>query len=210
MPLVDYLRSLAAAAITFREAERIQHPVRRLLHELARVRLKKYRKAVSSTRGSSRYSALSSPEPNSLRANLHYIGGEGNGPPEDCGGIRVSTNGSKRFQTSPTKAMLKPKNGRMNMTRMRLSFRFYATACRIGLYAHKVMLAATLVGPLPYAVPLTPIPSGGPLRSCWLFEAPREPLKYRGAHPGGSCNCSRLFVAPRERRPDALSESRMP
>ncbi len=50
MPLVDYLRSLAAAAITFREAERIQHPVRRLLHELARVRLKKYRKAVSGTR----------------------------------------------------------------------------------------------------------------------------------------------------------------
>ena len=50
MPLVDYSRSLTAAAVTFREAERIQHPVRRLLHELARVGLKKYRKAVSSTR----------------------------------------------------------------------------------------------------------------------------------------------------------------
>ena len=40
-----------------------------------------------------------------------YIGGERNGPPEDCGGISGSTNGSKLFQTRPMRAMRRPKNG---------------------------------------------------------------------------------------------------
>jgi hypothetical protein len=46
------------------------------------------------------------------------IGGERNGPPEDCGGI-PGFYGSKVFQTRPMRAMRRPKNGRTNTIQMR-------------------------------------------------------------------------------------------
>ena len=42
-----------------------------------------------------------------------YIGGEGNGPPEDCGGIPGFYEWLEAIQIRPMRTMRKPKNGRM-------------------------------------------------------------------------------------------------
>ena len=72
-----------------------------------------------------------------------YIGGERNGPPERiAAAFQASTNGLKRLQTRPTRAMLKPKSGRMNTSQTQ------SMSCRSNIPSAASRTGATLPRPV--------------------------------------------------------------
>jgi Plasmid pRiA4b ORF-3-like protein len=114
-----------------------------------------------------------------------YISGEETGRPRIAAAFHASTNGLKRLQTRPTRAMLKPKNGRMNTTQTQ------SMSCRSNMPSAASRTGATL----PRPVSPTRNSSVPPYKQCLVAAGPGHVHTHRAITQSYENPVNRLGMA---------------